>query len=62
MGECGDLLLQHGLLVPVDDGGVFDVHGLAGVLERVQTLLKVRLGRTHARYHVGVRVTSQTVL
>ena len=62
MGECGDLLLEHGLLVPVDDGGVLDVHGLAGVLERVQTLLKVRLGRTHARYHVGVRVTPQTVL
>ena len=57
-----DALPQLCFLVPIDDGGVFDVHGFAGVLERVQAFLIVAFGRRNAGNHVGIGVATQTVL
>ena len=56
------MFFEHGFLVAVDDGGVFDVHGFTGVLEGVEAFLVVRLGGADAGDHVSVGVAAEAVL
>lgn len=57
-----DALPELCFFVPIDDGGVFDVHGFAGVFERVQTFFVIAFGRRNTGDHVGIGVATQTVL
>ena len=65
-GELVDAVLEvvdvGSVGVSVDYGFVFDVHGLAGVLDGVKTLLVVGLAGADAGDHVGVGGAAQTVL
>jgi len=65
-GELFDALVEmvdvSGVRVAVDYWFVLDVHGLAGVLDGVETLLIVGLAGTDAGNHVGVGVAAEAVL
>jgi hypothetical protein len=55
-------LLEHIVFISVDNRRILDVHGLAGVLEGVETLFVVEFCGTDAGDHVGVGVTPEAVL